>query len=80
MAANLLKAGHTVTVWNRSPEAEEALVASGPGAADGLPAGGGMAIFARNVQRAVRIARSLDLRRTRRTLGKGLKCQHQQDL
>jgi 6-phosphogluconate dehydrogenase (decarboxylating) len=29
MAANLLKAGHTVTVWNRSPEAEEALVASG---------------------------------------------------
>ena len=29
MAANLLKAGHTVTVWNRSPEAAEALVASG---------------------------------------------------
>jgi 3-hydroxyisobutyrate dehydrogenase len=29
MAANLLKAGHTVTVWNRSPAAGEALVASG---------------------------------------------------
>src|SRR5271154_384428 len=29
MAANLLKAGHTVTVWNRSPAAPEALVASG---------------------------------------------------
>lgn len=29
MAAGLLKAGHTVTVWNRSPEAAEALVASG---------------------------------------------------
>jgi 3-hydroxyisobutyrate dehydrogenase len=29
MAANLLKAGHTVTVWNRSPEAAETLVASG---------------------------------------------------
>jgi NAD binding domain of 6-phosphogluconate dehydrogenase len=29
MAANLLKAGHTVTVWNRSPAAAEALVASG---------------------------------------------------
>ena len=29
MAANILKAGHTVTVWNRSPEAAEALVASG---------------------------------------------------
>ncbi|MGA7317566.1 MAG: NAD(P)-binding domain-containing protein [Silvibacterium sp.] len=28
MAANLLKAGHTVTMWNRSPAAEEALVAS----------------------------------------------------
>jgi len=31
MATNILKAGHTVTVWNRSPEAAEALVASGPG-------------------------------------------------
>jgi 3-hydroxyisobutyrate dehydrogenase len=29
MAANLLKAGHTVTVWDRSPAAAEALVASG---------------------------------------------------
>jgi hypothetical protein len=29
MAANLLKAGRTVTVWNRSPAAAEALVASG---------------------------------------------------
>jgi hypothetical protein len=29
MPANILKAGHTVTVWNRSPEAAEALVASG---------------------------------------------------
>jgi 3-hydroxyisobutyrate dehydrogenase len=29
MAANLLKAGHAVTVWNRSPAAAEALVASG---------------------------------------------------
>ncbi len=48
--------------------------------ANGLPAGGGVAIFARNVDRPVRIARTLDLRRTRRTLGKGLKCQHQQDL
>jgi 3-hydroxyisobutyrate dehydrogenase len=29
MAANLLKAGHTVTVWNRSPEAGKDLVAAG---------------------------------------------------
>jgi 3-hydroxyisobutyrate dehydrogenase len=29
MAANLLKAGHAVTVWNRSPGAAEALVAAG---------------------------------------------------
>ena len=29
MAANLLKAGHTVTVWNRSPAAAKALIASG---------------------------------------------------
>ena len=29
MAANLLKAGHAVTAWNRSPAAAEALVASG---------------------------------------------------
>ena len=29
MAANLMKAGHMVTVWNRSPAAAEALVASG---------------------------------------------------
>jgi len=41
---------------------------------DGLPAGGGVAIFARNVDRAVGITRSLGLRRTRRTLGEGLEC------
>ncbi len=29
LASNLLKAGHTVTVWNRTPAATEALVASG---------------------------------------------------
>jgi 3-hydroxyisobutyrate dehydrogenase len=29
MAANLLKAGHVVTVWNRSPKAADALVAAG---------------------------------------------------
>ena len=29
MAANLLKAGHTVTVWNRSPAAAKALIPSG---------------------------------------------------
>jgi 3-hydroxyisobutyrate dehydrogenase-like beta-hydroxyacid dehydrogenase len=29
MAANLLKAGHAVTVWNRSPDAAEALVSAG---------------------------------------------------
>lgn len=29
MAANLIKAGHSVTVWNRSPAAAEALVAAG---------------------------------------------------
>ncbi|WP_346830831.1 NAD(P)-dependent oxidoreductase [Pseudomonas abietaniphila] len=29
MAANLLKAGHAVTVWNRSPDAADALVATG---------------------------------------------------
>lgn len=29
MAANLLKAGHELTVWNRSPCADEALVAAG---------------------------------------------------
>jgi 3-hydroxyisobutyrate dehydrogenase len=29
MASNLLKAGHTVTVWNRTPAAAEALAASG---------------------------------------------------
>jgi len=29
MAANLLKAGHTVTVWNRTPGAADALVAAG---------------------------------------------------
>ncbi|MFJ5295468.1 NAD(P)-dependent oxidoreductase [Pseudomonas sp. NPDC088368] len=29
MAANLLKAGHTVTVWNRSPQAADALIAAG---------------------------------------------------
>lgn len=29
MAANLIKAGHDVTVWNRSPAAAEALVAAG---------------------------------------------------
>lgn len=29
MAANLIKAGHTVTVWNRSPAAAETLVAAG---------------------------------------------------
>jgi 3-hydroxyisobutyrate dehydrogenase len=34
MAANLLKAGHAVTVWNRSPAAAEALVAAGAQLAD----------------------------------------------
>jgi 3-hydroxyisobutyrate dehydrogenase len=29
MAANLIKAGHTVTVWNRSPAAADTLVAAG---------------------------------------------------
>ncbi len=29
MAANLLKAGHTVTIWNRTPAAADALVAAG---------------------------------------------------
>lgn len=29
MAANLIKAGHAVTVWNRSPAAAEALIAAG---------------------------------------------------
>ncbi len=29
MTANLLKAGHVVTVWNRSPDAAEALVSAG---------------------------------------------------
>jgi 3-hydroxyisobutyrate dehydrogenase-like beta-hydroxyacid dehydrogenase len=33
VAANLLKAGHQVTVWNRSPEPVQALVAQGAGAA-----------------------------------------------
>ncbi|HKB95541.1 MAG TPA: NAD(P)-dependent oxidoreductase [Rhizomicrobium sp.] len=33
IAANLLKAGHTVTVWNRSPEPAAALVAKGATAA-----------------------------------------------
>ena len=33
MAANLIKAGHQVTVWNRSPAAVEALVAAGATAA-----------------------------------------------
>lgn len=34
VAENLLKAGHAVTVWNRSPEAVEKLVAKGAVAAD----------------------------------------------
>ncbi len=34
MATNLLKAGHTVTVWNRTPAAAEALIASGARKAD----------------------------------------------
>ncbi len=34
MAANLLKAGHEVTVWNRSPQAAEALRALGAAVAD----------------------------------------------
>src|SRR6185437_13655356 len=33
VAANLLKAGHQVTVWNRSPEPVQALVAKGATAA-----------------------------------------------
>lgn len=33
MAANLVKAGHQVTVWNRSPQAVEALLAAGAKAA-----------------------------------------------
>ena len=37
MAANLLRAGHEVTVWNRSPEKADALVAAGAVRAD-LPA------------------------------------------
>ncbi|MER7702324.1 NAD(P)-dependent oxidoreductase [Kitasatospora sp. NPDC097605] len=36
MAANLVKAGHTVRVWNRSPEAVATMVARGARAADGL--------------------------------------------
>lgn len=36
MAANLLKAGHAVRVWNRSPEPVAAMVAQGARAADGL--------------------------------------------
>lgn len=34
VAANLLKAGHQVTVWNRSPEPVQALVAKGAAAAN----------------------------------------------
>ncbi|MFJ2779170.1 NAD(P)-dependent oxidoreductase [Kitasatospora sp. NPDC087315] len=36
MAASLLRAGHRVRVWNRSPEPVAALVAQGAEAADGL--------------------------------------------
>ena len=39
VASNLLKAGHSVTVWNRSQEPVQALVAKGAGAGynlDGL--------------------------------------------
>jgi len=45
-------------------------------AADGFPTGGGMAIFARDVQRAVRVGQNRRFRRTRRTLGQGLQSQH----
>ncbi len=41
---------------------------------NGLPTGRGVAIFARNVDGAVRITRSLELCGPRRTLGEGLKC------
>lgn len=34
MAMNLLKAGHTLTVWNRSPQAADALAAQGAAAVD----------------------------------------------
>ena len=34
VAANLLKAGHQVTVWNRSAEPVKALVAKGAAAAN----------------------------------------------
>ena len=34
MAANLVKAGHAVTVWNRSPGKDDALVAAGAVLAD----------------------------------------------
>ena len=34
MAANLITAGHEVTVWNRSPDRAEALVSSGARRAD----------------------------------------------
>lgn len=37
MAANLVRAGHTVQVWNRSPEPVTALVDLGATAASGLP-------------------------------------------
>lgn len=42
-------------------------------AADGFPTRRGVAIFARNVKGAVWIARNGQFRRSRRTLGKGLK-------
>jgi 3-hydroxyisobutyrate dehydrogenase-like beta-hydroxyacid dehydrogenase len=46
IAANLLKAGHTLTVWNRSPEATRELAAQGASVADS-PAGaaGGEVLF-----------------------------------
>ncbi|HGI9957947.1 NAD(P)-dependent oxidoreductase [Pseudomonas aeruginosa] len=45
MAANLIKAGHQVTVWNRSPAAVEALVAAGATAAATPKAAAGGAEF-----------------------------------
>jgi len=42
--------------------------------ADGLPTGGSVTIFARKVERAVRILRNWKLRRTSRALRQGLEC------
>ena len=58
MAANLLKAGHTVTVWNRSPEAAEVLVASGARRASS-PKAHSCRVSLRNDKKAWRVARRI---------------------